>query len=83
MKAITIALAAVSLLFYLRLCGSQKNPLKSMLLNSLSGLAALVTAAVVSGTMGCGIAVNYATVLVSTALGIPGVIGLVLIMFIL
>lgn len=83
MKAITITIAAASLIFYFLLCGSQKKPLKSMLLNSLSGLAALIAAAVVSGGMGCGIAVNYATVLIATALGVPGVIGLVLIMFVL
>ena len=83
MKAITITLAAFTLVLYFVLCAGQKKPLKSMLLNSLSGLAALVAAAVVSGSMGCGIAVNYATVLVSAALGIPGVIGLVLIMFVL
>ena len=78
MEAITLTLAAIALFMYFRLCGGRKKPIKSMLLNSLAGLCSLVTAALISGIMGCGIAVNYATVLVSTALGIPGVIGLIL-----
>lgn len=83
METISITLAAISLFFYLRICGSQKKPLKSMLLNSLSGLTVLVTISVISGIMGCGIAVNHATVFLSTTLGIPGVVGMVLIKFVL
>ena len=83
MDTVILALGALMLFLYMRLCGNQKRPIKSMLVNSLAGVIGLITAAVVSGIFGVGIAVNYATVLTAAALGVPGVLGVVLIMFVL
>ena len=82
MDAVILILGLIALFFYLRLCGSQRKPVKAMLVNSAAGVIALVTAAVISGIMGVGIAVNYATVWAAVALGVPGVIGVVLVMFV-
>lgn len=82
MDAVILILGLIALFFYLRLCGSQRKPVKAMLVNSAAGVIALITAAVISGIMGVGIAVNYATVWAAVALGVPGVIGVVLVMFV-
>ena len=74
MDVLMIIIAGVLCFGYLRRCGGQKKPLKAMVVNSLCGLAGLVAAAVITGFMGCGIAVNVATVLVSAVLGVPGVV---------
>lgn len=82
MDAVILILGLIALFFYLRLCGSQRKPVKAMLVNSAAGVIALITAAVISGIMGVGIAVNYATVWAAVTLGVPGVIGVVLVMFV-
>ena len=48
-----------------------------------SVFAALVAAAAVSGFLGLGMAVNYASVFIAAVLGVPGVIGLSVLMFFL
>ncbi|MBD5103931.1 MAG: hypothetical protein HDT47_03595 [Ruminococcaceae bacterium] len=83
MDAVVLVLGILAMLLFIRLCANQRRPVKIMLVNSLFGIAALAAAAVISGFMGCGIAVNYATVWVSVALGIPGVMGILTVMFLL
>lgn len=83
MDAVILIVGTAAMALFIRLCGSQKKPLKAMLLNSLLGIAALAAAAAVSGAAGCGVAVNYVTVFVSVALGIPGVLGIAAVMFLL
>lgn len=80
MDAVILVLGIIAAMLYLYLCGRQKKAVKTMLLNSLLGVAALAAAAAVSGFLGCGIAVNYASVFVASVLGIPGVIGIIALM---
>lgn len=74
MDVLMIVIAGALCFGYLRRCGGQKKPVLAMAVNSGLGLVGLVAAAVVTGFMGCGIAVNAATVLVSAVLGVPGVV---------
>ena len=83
MDTVILALGTLTLFLYAHFCGCQKRPLKSMLVNSLAGVIGLITAAVISGIFGVGIAVNHASVWAAATLGIPGVLGVVLIMFVL
>lgn len=83
MDTVIMVLGVIALFFYLRLCGSQKRPVKAMVVNSLAGVTALVAAAVISGIMGVGIAVNFASVWAAVTLGVPGVVGVVLVMFVI
>lgn len=83
MDTVILVLGLLAVFLYMRLCGNQKKPLKAMLINSAAGVAALVAAAVISGMLGNGIAVNHASVLAAVALGVPGVMGMVLILFVL
>ena len=78
MDVLMLIVAGVLCLTYLHRCGQQKRPLKAMVINSLAGLTVLVAAAAVTGFMGCGIAVNRVTVLVSSVLGVPGVVMILL-----
>ena len=70
----------LSVIFFYK-CGQQKKPVKAMLINSATGLAGLVAAAIVTGFSGFGIAVNIATVLVAAVLGVPGVLMILVTMF--
>ncbi|MCM1055584.1 MAG: pro-sigmaK processing inhibitor BofA family protein [Bacteroides sp.] len=80
MDAVALILGIFAMLLFIRLCGKQRKPVKIMLLNSLSGIALLAAAAVISGSLGHAVAVNYATVWISVALGAPGVAGILAVM---
>lgn len=83
MNTVILILGLLAMFLYLHFCGSQKRPVKAMLVNSAAGVLALMAAAVISGIMGVGIAVNYASVWAAVTLGVPGVIGVVLVMFVI
>ncbi|MBD5113612.1 MAG: hypothetical protein HDT46_00155 [Ruminococcaceae bacterium] len=83
MDAVVLVLGVLAMLLFIRLCGNQRRPVKIMLVNSLFGIAALAAVSIISGFMGYGIAVNYATVWTSVALGVPGVIGILAVMFLI
>ena len=72
----------LSVIFFYK-CGQQKRPIKAMAINSVTGLAGLVAAAIVTGFSGFGIAVNIATVLIAAVLGVPGVVMILVTMFVL
>ncbi len=83
METLSIVVGALLLLNYFRLCGRQRRPVKAMAINSLAGLLALCLLAAISGFLGNAVAVNPATVIVSMSLGIPGVIMLLLTLFVI
>lgn len=83
MDFLVMALGLFSLCLFFGICGKQRKPVKAMILNSVSGLAALTVAAAATGFLGCGIAFNCATALTAVTLGIPGVIAIILIKFII
>lgn len=66
---------------YFQICVRQRKPVKTMVINSLLGVALLIALSFATSFSGEGIAINYATVAVSSLLGLPGVIMLYLICF--
>ena len=83
MDILLIIVGIILSVIFLHRCGQQKKPLKAMIVNSAIGLAGLTAAAVITGFMGCGIAVNAATVVTATVLGLPGVVMILVTVFIL
>lgn len=83
MDVLMIVLGCLLFAAYMRLCGSQRKPIKSMAANSALGVLALLLAALISGFLGCGISVDYITVFAASVLGIPGVAMMLLIMFVI
>ena len=83
MDVLMIIIGIILFVIYLRKCGQQKRPVKAMLINSAAGIAVLTGAAVITGFAGCGIAVNSATVLIASVLGVPGVAMILLTVFII
>ena len=72
MDVLTIIIGIILTVIFLHKCGQQRKPVKTMAVNSAAGLTVLVAAAVITGFMGCGVAVNPATVLTAAVLGVPG-----------
>ena len=60
-----------------------QNPLRKAVLSMLSGICSLVAASLVTGFFGASLAVNLYTVFIALTLGIPGVILLILKIFII
>ena len=83
MDVLTIIVGIILSVIYLRRCGEQKKPIRAMVANSLCGMIGLVVAAVVTGFSGCGVAVNGASVLVAAVLGVPGVVMMLVSLFVL
>lgn len=83
MDVLTIIIGIILFVIFLHKCGQQKRPVKAMAINSMSGLAGLVAAAVITGFAGCGVAVNAATVLTAAVLGLPGVAMILASLFLL
>lgn len=83
MNVISIISAALLMLNFMRLCGAQKHPVKAMVINSMTGIAALCISAAVCGFLGSPFAVNAASVTLAISLGVPGVIMLLLILFVI
>ena len=83
MDVLMIIIGIILSVIFLRKCGHQKRPVRAMLINSAAGLAALLAAAVITGFSGCGIAVNGATVVIASVLGVPGVAVMLLTVFVL
>lgn len=83
MTVFSIITAALLMLNFMRLCGAQKHPVRAMAINSAAGLAALCIAAAVSGLLGKGLAVNPASAALAASLGVPGVIMLLLLLFVI
>ena len=73
MDVLAIIIGIILTVIFLHKCGQQRKPVKAMAVNSAAGLVVLVAAAIITGFMGCGVAVNMATVLTAAVLGIPGV----------
>lgn len=83
MDVLMICLGIFFTAAFFYICGRQRKPIKAMAANSASGIVLLILSAAISGFLGCGIPVNYATVIIASGLGIPGVIMLLLIKFII
>lgn len=83
MDVLMIILGVVVFLIYVRICGSQRRPLKAMAANSAAGIIMLVLAAVVTGFFGRGISVDYITVFTASVLGVPGAVMIMLIVFVI
>ena len=82
MDVLMIIIGIILSVIFFHKCGQQKKPVKAMIINSLTGLAGLVAAAIVTGFSGFGVAVNIATVLIACVLGIPGVAMILVTMFV-
>lgn len=76
LKYILIAVFVIYAAVFLGLCVKSGKFLKTLLLFSASGIAAMVLVGVLSPVTGVRIPFNPWTVGTSAALGIPGVIGL-------
>lgn len=83
MDVLVIIIGIILSVIYFHKCGQQKKPLRAMILNSAAGLAMLIVAAVITGFSGCGVAVNGASVLVASVLGVPGVVMILVSLFVL
>ena len=55
-----------------------KHPVRTSMISALCGIAGLGAVNLLSGSTGVSIALNNATALISVTLGVPGVIGLLL-----
>ena len=82
MDVLTIIIGIILSVIFFCKCGQQRKPIKAMVVNSAAGLAVLIAAAIVTGFSGCGIAVNIATVLVAAVLGVPGVVMILVTVFV-
>ena len=83
MDVLVIIIGIILSVIYFHKCGQQKKPLRAMILNSAAGLAMLIVTAVITGFSGCGVAVNVASVLVASVLGVPGVVMILVSLFFL
>lgn len=82
MNYLMIFLAFMLYLRYFQICGRQRKPIQAMVINSLSGVVLLIPLSFFTSLSGAGIGINYATVAVSSVLGLPGVIMVFLLSFI-
>lgn len=82
MNYLMIFLAFMLYLRYFAICGRQRKPIRSMVINSLSGIVFLILLSFLTSLSGEGIGINYATVAISSVLGLPGVIMTFLLSFI-
>lgn len=71
--------AFVLLLFYIK----SRKPIKSLILSALSGIATLVIINLSTKFTGLHIPVNWWSVLAVSGLGVPAVIGLILLQIII
>lgn len=83
MDVLMTIIGAMVFLAYFRLCRKQKAPIKAMALNSGFGLIFLILMAMVTGALGNGLYISYTSVSTAVSLGIPGVIMLLLITYII
>ncbi|MBQ8604090.1 MAG: pro-sigmaK processing inhibitor BofA family protein [Oscillospiraceae bacterium] len=78
MNSLLIVCAAVILLCVSYAYSRCRHPFLTARRNSVSGLGAMLLVNILSGHTGCYIAVNAATVFVSTVLSLPGVVCLLI-----
>ncbi len=83
LKISAIVILSVTAFVLLVLYIKSRKPIKSLILNAFSGIAALVIINITTKFTGLHIPVNWWTVLASSGLGIPAVIGLVLLQIII
>jgi pro-sigmaK processing inhibitor BofA len=75
MLNVIFILLGISLLYYfIKALLKCKSPLKKAALSMLSGVAALLAVNLVTGLLGAQVAVNFYTVFTSLVLGVPGVV---------
>lgn len=74
MTVIFIVFAIIALVCVSYGFSKSRHPLLSAAKSAVSGISAMLLVNLVSGHTGCYIAVNAATVFVSTVLSLPGVI---------
>ena len=83
MDVLMIIIGIILSVIFFHKCGQQRKPVKAMMINSAVGLTGLIGAAIATGFMGCGVAVNGATVLVAAVLGVPGVVMILVTVFVI
>lgn len=83
MNYVMTALGIIFALMYLRICGKQKKPLRTMLLNSAAGAVALIIVSLMTAGLEKAVSVNYITTFISVTLGIPGVLGITTLVYFL
>ncbi len=77
--AVSLVVALVFALWLVVICARSKKPIRCFLLLSILGLACIVTINLLSGFTGVKIPLNIYTVATGAILGVPGVIGLLII----
>lgn len=83
MNYIMIGLAVILYIRYFQICSAQRKAVKSMLINSLAGVVLLILLSFITNLMGSGISITYSTVTLASVLGLPGVIMLTLLTFVI
>ncbi len=76
MTVLMFVMGAVILVAMAYACSRTKHPYLTAAKSAAGGLSALFLVNILSGTTGCYIAVNTATVFVATVLSLPGVVAL-------
>lgn len=80
---LTILIPAALALGFLRLCAAQVKWIWKLLINSLAGFACLWLLNLISGFTGIFFPINFVTACIAGFLGVPGIILLTLLPFIL
>ncbi len=83
LKISAIVILSVTAFILLNFYIKSRKPIKSLVLNALSGIAAIVIINLTTKFTGLHIPVNWWTVLASSGLGIPAVIGIILLQIII
>lgn len=82
LKISALVVLSVTALILLVLFIKSRKPMKSLILNAFSGIITLILINLTTSFTGIHIPVNWWSVTASAGLGLPGVIGLVLLQII-
>lgn len=83
LKIFAIAVLSLGALILLGLYIRGRKPIKSLILNALSGIAAIVIINLTTKFTGIHIPVNWWSVISASGLGAPAVIGIILLQIII
>jgi len=78
-----LTIGAIIFIKYISVLVKNKKPLRKAAVSMLTGIAALTAASFAAGFFGFKIAVNIYTVFVALTLGAPGVVLIILALFVL
>ncbi len=82
LKVFSVAVLSVTALILIVFFIKSRKPIKSLVLNAFSGIISLILINVTTSFTGIHIPVNWWSVTACAGLGLPGVIGLILLQII-